>query len=64
MSLEPASAAVRCPWCGERFETAVDASAGDAEYVEDCQVCCRPIVIRLHVDGDGDASIEASREGE
>lgn len=64
MSLEPVSAAVRCPWCGERFETSVDASAGDAEYVEDCQVCCRPIVIRLQVDGDGDVRIDARREGE
>jgi len=54
---------VQCPWCGERFEAVVDASAGDAEYVEDCQVCCRPIVIRLQVDDDGGArGLQADRE--
>ena len=34
---------VQCPYCGERFETAVDLSAGSFSYVEDCQVCCQPI---------------------
>jgi hypothetical protein len=44
---------LRCPWCGERFEALADASAGDAEYVEDCPVCCRPISFRLDADADG-----------
>lgn len=43
---------MRCPWCGERFDTSVDASAGTAEYVEDCPVCCRPIEMRLVVEAD------------
>lgn len=47
---------IQCPHCGERFETVADASAGDAEYVEDCFVCCRPITVRLHVGHDGDLS--------
>jgi len=34
---------VRCPWCGERLETRVDVTAGDTAYIEDCEVCCRPI---------------------
>lgn len=41
-----------CPYCGERIELVVDASAGDTDYVEDCQVCCRPI--RVGVDWLGD----------
>ncbi len=45
---------VRCPYCGESFETNVDCSAGGQEYIEDCQVCCRPIVFRSEVDADGD----------
>lgn len=44
---------VRCPFCGERFETYADASGGDAEYVEDCPVCCRPITMRMETDDDG-----------
>ena len=44
---------VRCPFCGEQFETYADASGGDAEYVEDCPVCCRPITMRMETDADG-----------
>ncbi len=35
--------AVRCPYCGERLETRVDLTAEEPAYIEDCQVCCRPI---------------------
>lgn len=35
--------AVRCPYCGERLETRVDLTADEPQYVEDCEVCCRPI---------------------
>ena len=44
---------VECPYCGESFETTLDASAGSARYIEDCQVCCRPIEFNLEVDHDG-----------
>jgi hypothetical protein len=44
---------VECPYCGESFETPVDTSSGSAHYVEDCQICCRPIEIRLEVDHAG-----------
>ncbi len=54
-------AKLRCPWCGERFETLVDASVGDADYVEDCPVCCRPIEMHLAVDDDG-IRLDAGRE--
>jgi hypothetical protein len=54
---------IRCPFCGEAFEAIVDASAGNADYVEDCAVCCRPIEMRLHVGGDGDVEgLDAERE--
>ena len=41
--------AVRCPWCGERFETRVDVTAGELAYVEDCEVCCRPIEFTIEL---------------
>jgi hypothetical protein len=44
--------AVQCPWCGERLETKVDLT-GDREYIEDCQVCCRPIDFHVEVADDG-----------
>jgi hypothetical protein len=47
---------VRCPFCGERFEAVVDGSGGDAEYIEDCPVCCRPITFHLAADDDGNVT--------
>ena len=56
---------VTCPYCGETFETTVDLSAGDQNYVEDCQVCCRPIEFRLRADIDGALMhIETRRDDE
>lgn len=41
-----------CPYCGEPVEAVLDLSAGDQDYIEDCPVCCRPIVFALQVDGE------------
>ncbi len=49
----PEFVVVGCPYCGERFETSADASAGPCKYVEDCQVCCQPIEMELRVDENG-----------
>ncbi|MHB1587257.1 MAG: CPXCG motif-containing cysteine-rich protein [Acidiferrobacteraceae bacterium] len=52
---------VLCPYCGESFETMADWSAGDQHYIEDCSVCCRPIVFRLDAAAH---SAQCSREDE
>jgi len=44
---------VRCPYCGERFETRIDLTTNDPGYVEDCQVCCQPIEIGIERDSGG-----------
>ena len=44
---------VQCPYCGEAFATVVDCSAGSQTYVEDCAVCCQPILFRAQVETDG-----------
>jgi hypothetical protein len=42
-----------CAWCFEVNEIFIDLSAGEnQEYVEDCQVCCRPNTIKVHIDVD------------
>ncbi|MET1078309.1 MAG: CPXCG motif-containing cysteine-rich protein [Pseudomonas sp.] len=41
----------QCPYCGEPVEALLDLSAGDQSYIEDCPVCCRPIVFDLRSDG-------------
>ena len=40
-----------CPYCGESGEAVIDLSGGDQTYIEDCAVCCRPIVFILQTDG-------------
>jgi hypothetical protein len=38
-----------CPYCGERVVILVDASEGDQQYTEDCEVCCQPMVVAVAV---------------
>lgn len=45
--------AVQCPYCGERLETRVDLTAGEREYIEDCEVCCRPIELAIELEDTG-----------
>jgi hypothetical protein len=45
--------AYQCPYCGERLETRVDLTAGEREYIEDCEVCCRPIEFSIELDDNG-----------
>lgn len=42
-----------CPYCGESFDTRIDCSGGDQTYIEDCQVCCRPIELKVACDEQG-----------
>ena len=52
-----------CDACGEEIVVPIDVSAGSSqEYVEDCPVCCRPNVIRIEVDEDGDVRVWAEKE--
>jgi hypothetical protein len=53
-----------CAGCGEWNETTVDESAGTRQrYVEDCQVCCKPNVLRVSWDaGAGEFVIDAELE--
>lgn len=55
-----------CPWCGEMIELTIDCSAGDQSYVEDCQVCCAPMVVSVVLDTDifADPIVCLHREGE
>ena len=42
----------------------LDLSVEEQTYVEDCEVCCRPILVHYAVDDEEIAVIEARREGE
>jgi len=51
-------AIVSCPYCGEPNEIGLDPGSGEQqEYVEDCQVCCRPWRVVVHYGHDGSADV-------
>jgi hypothetical protein len=58
------SADIACPYCGETITIVVDNSAGAQRYIEDCQVCCRPIVISVAFDEEGEPIVNAQAEDE
>lgn len=53
---------VDCPYCGETVEIVVDRSIEQQTYVEDCTVCCRPMMLFISVDEDGEFLVEARDE--
>jgi hypothetical protein len=44
---------IECPYCGERIKVLIDSSDIEQQYIEDCQVCCKPInfLVTENVDG-------------
>ncbi len=38
----------QCPYCFDEISMLVDPSVKRQEYVEDCEVCCNPIMIHVH----------------
>ncbi len=58
-------ARIDCPYCGEPFDIEVDCSAGGQQYVEDCTVCCQPILVTSNCDSDGSLlGVTTTRENE
>jgi hypothetical protein len=55
---------VQCPYCGESINILIDCSIPQQNYIEDCQVCCRPITIDVTMDQEGDFSVVTSHENE
>ena len=52
-----------CDSCGEEIVVPVDVSAGShQDYVEDCPVCCNPMVLHVDIDGDGEAHVDSEHE--
>lgn len=53
-----------CPYCGESIDILLDLSVPDQEYIEDCQVCCQPIVFDVSLDGDDAVSVLVRSEND
>ena len=55
---------IYCPYCGENISVLVDCSEEQQEYIEDCQVCCRPININVQYDANGELDVQVRHENE
>jgi Cysteine-rich CPXCG len=47
------TAEVNCPYCGETITVFLDLSVESQNYIEDCSVCCQPMMISYSV-ADGE----------
>ena len=53
---------ITCPYCWEAIEITLDLTVESQQHVEDCSVCCRPIVVRYST-ADGElASLDVAAE--
>lgn len=60
--LEPRK--IQCPYCGETIDILIDCSIQEQSYIEDCQVCCRPINFEVSIDYEGDLNLIVRNENE
>ncbi len=52
-----------CPYCFTEISMTVDYTGGRRQvFTTDCEVCCRPIAIRLEVGSDEVTSFSAEQE--
>ena len=54
-------AEITCPFCWEVQTILLDLSLPEQEYIEDCQVCCQPILVRYSSEAGELLSLEAER---
>lgn len=53
-----------CPYCGEPVQLVVDEGAQEQDYIEDCQVCCRPMRVSAQLANDGSVELTLRSEDE
>jgi len=53
---------ISCPYCWEPIDIALDLSVESQRQVEDCSVCCRPIVISYRSENGELAALDIEAE--
>ena len=56
------TSALQCPFCWETVSVVIDCSLGEQSYVEDCCVCCRPMLLTIRIEEDGSPVVEVLPE--
>tara|TARA_R110002126_G_scaffold26544_14_gene89647 strand:- start:1461 stop:1658 length:198 start_codon:yes stop_codon:yes gene_type:complete len=55
---------IDCPYCGETIEVLIDSSDAGQQYIEDCQVCCKPINFLVTESVNGEIRVNVYSEDE
>lgn len=58
------TANIICPYCGENIVIVVDCSISSQIYIEDCEVCCRPITLEICIIESNEVTVTARQENE
>lgn len=53
-----------CPYCGEPIDLQIDCSVANQEYIEDCQVCCKPMQVSVDVASSDGPVVEVRQEND
>ena len=49
-----------CPYCGEKISFTLDLNVSPQSFVEDCEICCSPILVSFEIEDGKVVSFEAS----
>ncbi|MDK2778295.1 MAG: CPXCG motif-containing cysteine-rich protein [Pseudomonadota bacterium] len=55
---------IYCPYCGEKETLLIDPQDAGEEYTEDCQICCRPMIIHVCQEADGELTVTVRSEND
>ena len=50
-----------CPYCWQTISFLLDPDEEQGSYVEDCEVCCRPIEVTVEFDEEGEVVLFEAR---
>jgi hypothetical protein len=56
--------AIGCPYCGEMIKVLIDPSDSQQQYIEDCQVCCKPINFLISESTNGELDVQVYSDDE
>ncbi|WP_114325765.1 CPXCG motif-containing cysteine-rich protein [Candidatus Colwellia aromaticivorans] len=55
---------ILCPYCGDTIAVLIDPSDLNQQYIEDCQVCCKPITFLVSERVNGELNVSVYSEDE
>ncbi|NQZ23683.1 MAG: CPXCG motif-containing cysteine-rich protein [Colwellia sp.] len=55
---------VGCPYCGQTINVLIDPADLNQQYIEDCQVCCKPINFLVSESVNGELGVNVYSDDE